>query len=304
MLKPRILNLLVVLAAVLFPVAIFFLPDWGWAILMSAVIGVAAWEWAGLAQFGKKGRLAYGLGLFAGLTAFWWFDIFNRGVWFGLLYPGLLYPDPDFPFLAQCYAFIILVFWFVVVPLWLRYRWPLKGVMGLVVGLFALIPAWWVANWGLANIFIPCIDCNAANVANRVVGFFIMTIAGVAEIGAHSAGQKFGKHQLAPAISPGKTWEGVAGGVIAVFFYLCVIFVPMGYSGEHQVFTYLFLAVILTATCVLGGLFGSLLKRQANVKDSSNLLPGHGGIHGLIGSLLALLGVLPALMAAASLLSH
>ncbi|MDR1849003.1 MAG: phosphatidate cytidylyltransferase [Zoogloeaceae bacterium] len=265
MLKTRILTALVLLA-VFVPAAIF-LPDWGWTILMSAVIGVAAWEWAGLAQFGQKARLAYGLGLFVCLTTFW-FN--NRMMWVFL----------ESVKFSLCYAVIVLAFWFVAVPLWFRYRWSLKGVVGLIVGLFVLIPAWAFVTGGIDT-----------NVLNRTFCFFIMAIAWVADIGAYFVGRKFGKHKLAPTISPGKTWEGVAGGFMAVFLYLCIMTVVLGTPSGKWVFLYLLLAAVLTAACVLGDLFESLLKRQANVKDSSHLLPGHGGVLDRIDSMLAMLGI-------------
>ncbi len=93
----------------------------------------------------------------------------------------------------------------------------------------------------------------------------------------------FGKHKLAPTISPGKTWEGVAGAVVGVLIYGAIVltYSPLAELKDKlplAVPLLVLLLVLLTAVSVIGDLFESLLKRQAGIKDSSNLLPGHGGV--------------------------
>jgi phosphatidate cytidylyltransferase len=118
----------------------------------------------------------------------------------------------------------------------------------------------------------------------------------VADIGAYAAGRVFGKRKLAPSISPGKSWEGAIGGWIAVLLLtaLCVYLVPAanfpavimkkwGWPGFVAVMT------VLAAASVVGDLFESMLKRRAGVKDSSNLLPGHGGVLDRIDALIPVL---------------
>ncbi|MDR1849040.1 MAG: phosphatidate cytidylyltransferase [Zoogloeaceae bacterium] len=279
MLKTRILTALVLLA-VFVPAAIF-LPDWAWGILISAVIGVAAWEWAGLAQFGKKGRLAYGIGLFACLVAF-------------LL--GIMDVDED-----KAWSFIIgfylvgNLFWFVVVPLWLYFRWSLKGAVGMVVGLLVFIPLWML---GLS--YPPMKHIEGVNYFPRSFMLFWIGIAWIAGIAAYFAGRKFGRHQLAPSINPEKTWEGAAGAFAAILCvpYMLVIFWLLVGSNTLLEFIGFFIKILcsvagLTAACILGDLFVSLLKRQANVTDSGTLLPGYGGVLDLFASTLALLAVWP-----------
>ena len=95
----------------------------------------------------------------------------------------------------------------------------------------------------------------------------------LADSAAYFAGKNFGRHKLAPEISPGKTWEGVAGALLAVTFYGLVICYYMHIS--RWLIVGLWLMVVLS---IMGDLFESLLKRQAGVKDSSHLLPGHGGV--------------------------
>jgi len=122
----------------------------------------------------------------------------------------------------------------------------------------------------------------------------VMAIVWIADIGAYFAGKAFGKRKLAPSISPGKSWEGAIGGWIAVLFLagastilpaLADTFAPRvlahwGFSGFIIVMT------LMVAASVIGDLFESQLKRRAGMKDSSNLLPGHGGVLDRIDALI------------------
>jgi phosphatidate cytidylyltransferase len=107
-----------------------------------------------------------------------------------------------------------------------------------------------------------------------------MALVWVADVSAYFAGRTFGRHKLAPTISPGKTWEGVAGAVVGVLIYGGIVFTFTPLAGSLPLATPLLvlLLMLLTAVSVMGDLFESLLKRQAGIKDSSNLLPGHGGV--------------------------
>ncbi|MCL2020692.1 MAG: phosphatidate cytidylyltransferase [Betaproteobacteria bacterium] len=271
MLKTRILTAAVLLA--IFIPSALFLPDLGWTILISVVVGVAAWEWAGLAGFGSRGRIAYVVLLFYILFIVSTI-LSSLGVWEG-------WASLDVFVWLWMLSLLACLFWFVVVPLWFRFRWQLKGMVGLVVGIFVLIPAW------LGVVISP----------NKGMLLFIISIAWVADIAAYITGRLFGKHKLAPTISPGKTWEGAVGAFVAVFFYLYIWFLLAGGYGDDipMLLRIMFLGIafVLTAACILGDLFESLLKRQAGVKDSSNFLPGHGGVLDRIDSLLALLAVFP-----------
>jgi len=98
----------------------------------------------------------------------------------------------------------------------------------------------------------------------------------VADIAAYFAGRAWGRHKLAPSISPGKTWEGVGGAVVGVMAYGVGGALVAGISPLAKL-VWAPLLVALTAVSIVGDLFESMIKRQAGVKDSSNLLPGHGG---------------------------
>ena len=117
----------------------------------------------------------------------------------------------------------------------------------------------------------------------------LMGVVWVSDSAAYFVGRLFGKHKLAPEISPGKTWEGVAGASVAVFFYALI-------WGQVLQSTMLALGLILFALMlaglgIIGDLFESLMKRLAGVKDSGNILPGHGGILDRIDALTSTLPV-------------
>ncbi len=121
-----------------------------------------------------------------------------------------------------------------------------------------------------------------------------MAIVWVADIGAYFAGRAFGRHKLAPAISPGKTWEGVAGGMLAVLVLSAVAALTPALAGSFPArlltsFGWpMGVAMIcaLVAASVVGDLFESMMKRRAGMKDSSTLLPGHGGVLDRIDALI------------------
>lgn len=122
----------------------------------------------------------------------------------------------------------------------------------------------------------------------------VMALVWIADIGAYFSGKAFGKHKLAPSISPNKSWEGAIGGCLAVLLIAAVsVFIPAlsdtfavrvqgswGWAGMALVM------IILVAASIAGDLFESQLKRRADMKDSSNLLPGHGGVLDRIDALL------------------
>jgi phosphatidate cytidylyltransferase len=170
-------------------------------------------------------------------------------------------------------------------------RWP--GVLRLLLGLLLLWAGW-----------LALAQARALSV-NFVLS--VMCIVWVADIGAYAAGRAFGRNKLAPSISPGKSWEGVYGGLLGVLLlglawtlWIDRAWPVDGPSLFSHLRTHFGWAGFVTATMALAGLsvvgdlFESLVKRAAGAKDSSRLLPGHGGVLDRID---ALLPVLPAAMA-------
>lgn len=260
MLKERVITALLLLA-VLVP-AMLWLPQIGWALLAAGVIGLGAWEWGALAAFSETGRRLYGVALFA-LMAF-----------LAIAFPALLqWPAGTLkPVLLGVYG-VATLFWLVLVPLWVRGRWSCKGALGFWLGLIVLFPAW-----------LAIVQFRALGVPTLLA---VLSIAWVADIAAYFSGRAFGKHKLAPSVSPGKTWEGVAGAVLGVLVFGFWV----GPLPEVGLLPLGGVLIVLTAVSVLGDLFESLLKRLAGIKDSSQLLPGHGGILDRIDSLTAILPV-------------
>lgn len=120
--------------------------------------------------------------------------------------------------------------------------------------------------------------------------FYALSLVWVADIGAYFSGKKFGKNKLAPDISPGKTKEGLFGALLATSLYTLIASYYFELSSERAIILVL-LSVILTFISVSGDLYFSFLKREAGLKDSGNILPGHGGILDRIDSVLAAMPV-------------
>lgn len=162
------------------------------------------------------------------------------------------------------------LFWIVVAPLWMRRGLRPDQTMWLgAAGFAVLVPA------GLAMTALRPLEVLLA-----------LGLVWVADTAAYFVGRAWGKRKLAPAISPGKSWEGAAGGLIGAALYAIIIafFTERG-AGSILVAT----AVLLGMVSIVGDLFESAAKRQAGVKDSGTLLPGHGGILDRIDSATATL---------------
>lgn len=257
MLKARVITALFLLGALL--VVLFLLPSKWAAVAFALVAAVAAWEWAGLMKIDAAGRWLYaGFILISCLAAGY-------------------QPAFAFPKLWLLAA----AFWLLVAPLWLLRRWQLAAndMAGYGVGWVVIVPTW----AALASL----------HEQSPWLLLAVMALVWVADIAAYFSGRAWGRHKLAPAISPGKTWEGAVGAAIAVLAYGAIV---AGATGRLPAAGALPLAaaglVLVTAISIVGDLFESLMKRQADVKDSSHLLPGHGGVLDRIDSLTATLPLL------------
>lgn len=115
---------------------------------------------------------------------------------------------------------------------------------------------------------------------------YVLTLVWVADIGAYFSGKKFGRHKLAPGISPGKTIEGVIGGLGLNAVWITVVFIITQGWGVAYI-PFLLLGLVTAAISVVGDLYESILKREAGLKDSGKILPGHGGLLDRIDSVIA-----------------
>lgn len=153
-------------------------------------------------------------------------------------------------------------------------NWPLLvRVLLLGLGLDLL----WICVHGLVYVHY---------VYGGALLLFLFSLVWVADIGAYFSGRRFGKRKLAPKISPGKTWEGVVGGLGANLVWILLVYQLRDDWGiSLPVFVAIGIATALIS--IVGDLFESILKREAGVKDSGKLLPGHGGVLDRIDSVIA-----------------
>lgn len=265
MLKTRVITALV-LMALLLP-SLFYSSQAAWALLVAGFIGIAAWEWGALLGWGATARVILGIGtalLCAGMSAV---DPDSLGA-------GQVFL-PGHPWVWFAYG-VSAAFWCLVMPFWLRYKWSLQGLGGLLVGAVVLLPTW------LAMVQLRALGATA------LLGIF--AVVWMADIAAYFSGKAFGRHKLAPSISPGKTREGAIGACVGVVIYGVVVRLLTGLDPMPWA---MWIAALLgvTAISIIGDLYESLLKRKAGIKDSSNVLPGHGGVLDRIDSLTSTLPV-------------
>ncbi|AFP30097.1 phosphatidate cytidylyltransferase [Marinobacter sp. BSs20148] len=259
MLKTRIIT-----ALILAPIAIggvFFLPPVGFAIFTAALIALGAWEWANMSGLIEQpARVGYSAAVLLLLAAL--YTMTAQGV----LWLALLWWLVGFGFVASYPKNSA--------------RWgsvPARAAMGLLV----LVPAWVGLNYLRNGEFKFALTDN-----NLLLILYVFTLVWVADIGAYFSGRKFGNAKLAPRVSPGKSWAGVWGGLAAVAVFALVVSQTLG-AGAGQSVALIIVSVVTAAVSVLGDLFESMLKRFRGIKDSSRLLPGHGGIMDRIDSLTA-----------------
>ena len=269
MLKTRVVTALVLL--VLFLAALFWLPSPAWAVFAGALVLPAAWEWGKLIKLRSMA-----CGLYVVLVAAACASLFGLAQGNAAIGPRA----------AQLAAYLgASLFWIIVVPLWLWRSWlPRSRWLATLTGLVVLVPTW-LALVELRNLGPGLL-------------LLLMSVAWISDTAAYFAGRRFGRRKLAESISPGKTWEGVAGAVLAVSLYAALwslawhAYFPQVFQSMHfGALGMLLFLWLLTAIGVYGDLFESALKRRAGVKDSGALLPGHGGVLDRIDALTAVLPV-------------
>ncbi len=259
MLKTRIITAIFLIIG--FLSLLFLASPKVWALTTLAVTLIAVWEWSNLIKLNQTQMLLSILvALSVGLTF-----IFAASMQLIAVHDALMFE------LLLGLLSMAGLFWIFFAPVWLITRKKINNkLMMATLGLLLLLTTW-IALVGLHRI-------------SPWLLLAVLATVWLADSAAYFAGKRFGRNKLAPEISPGKTWEGVTGAFVGVTIYgvilcYCLHLSPWLILG-------LWLIVVLS---IMGDLFESLLKRQAGVKDSSQLLPGHGGIldriDGLIPSL-------------------
>ncbi|WP_445362144.1 phosphatidate cytidylyltransferase [Microbulbifer sp. ANSA003] len=267
MLKQRIITALVLLA--LFMGVLFLLPMQWFSLIFVAVILLAGWEWANLSNLNRALRFVFlaALGLTLMVTAQYVFS--------------MNFDDPDIDRGRQILA--VACGWWALAFLWVQSYpssaalWGNRWVRGLI-GLVVLVPTW------LSLVVLRGLDHGAWLV------LYVVAIVAAADVGAYFVGRKFGRRKLAREVSPGKSWEGFFGGLGACLILALVTSYLFELPLKNTVlFTF---GVLVTALAsVIGDLVESMFKRHRGIKDSSHMLPGHGGILDRIDSLSAALPV-------------
>lgn len=268
MLKQRIITALVLLPLMLG--MLFFANPIIWTLFTGIISLLALWEYGRLCHLNKNQHILYlSVTLLFGFCLYY-FHLTNK-----LIY---LY-------------FVVPIFWLIIVPCWLKNKWKIHpNLFSMAVGWLLILP-FWLALIG----FKPDSTSAETLTAKVMLGIpllFLMSMVWIADISAYFIGRAIGKHKLAPVISPNKSWEGAIGAVLCVSVYTtaCIFFVLDNNKSPVVYILGIGGSIILTSISILGDLLESWLKRAAGVKDSSALLPGHGGVLDRVDSLIAVLG--------------
>ncbi|MGI9322808.1 MAG: phosphatidate cytidylyltransferase [Pseudomonadales bacterium] len=256
------------IAAPLVLAGIFLLPPLGFSLFIGAIIVLAAWEWGNLAGLAQVPRC-----IFAALVAL---------VLFAISLASVFYPSmPHLLLAAHLLMAAALVWW--LAALYLVATFPTSShywsspPITLLAGLLTLTAGW-----------TSLVLIRQSDNYTYLICLLFFLIWG-ADIGAYFVGKAFGKAKLAPNVSPGKSWAGLCGGLATALVIAAAMSLWLGRPSLGSMDGLLFLSfcAMVTLASVLGDLTISMFKRQRNIKDASNLLPGHGGLLDRIDSLLA-----------------
>lgn len=279
MLKSRIITALILIPLVI--AALFMLPPMPFAIVIIAVCMLAAWEWGQFIGFKSSAfRVPLAILCGIGLGALYW-PVYASGL------------PPSASPIASAFLLASLGWWVLALCMVLSYPasarfWKTSQLLRLMFGVLTIVPFF----FGMITLRQYGFQENAYTGALWLL--YVMVLVWGADSGAYAFGRLFGKRKLAPKVSPGKTLEGLVGGLVtsALIALLFSLFVPLHVSLN----TLLICSVISVLASVLGDLTESMFKREAGIKDSSHLIPGHGGVLDRIDSLTAAIPVFACLI--------
>ncbi len=263
MLKLRIITSLALAPLVVW--GVFSLPAFYFAVSILIVVGLASWEWAHLSGITNTfSKIIYAIAAVASLVLLVWYLEINHNDFYILLYISILW-------------------WLYRVVRVLVFRSPISSAVS-TAGKLSLA----TALSGIVALVIPFYAIIYLRDIYSFHGylFYLVMLIWSVDVFAYFFGKYLGKNKLAPHVSPGKTWEGVYGALVATLFASVIGAFSFGFTVNEGVifFVLSFLVVVIS---IFGDLSESLYKRQNAVKDSGNLLPGHGGILDRVDSLSA-----------------
>lgn len=267
MLKQRVLSAIVLIAAVL--CALFLFTPFYFALALGAVAILGIWEWTQFARL-KQPLIRFFVTTFLGVFIF-------------LLNAGRVFEQH-----IQLLLINAVSWWGLALLLVISYPksakfWSKNPLLQLLFAFSTLIP--FIA--GVLRLRLEHYTNNPYHGLFLLLYVFVLVWA--ADSGAYFSGRAFGKHKLAPKVSPGKSWEGVIGGLITalVLAFIFIHFSGDTLVGDRNITGFIILSVATVAISILGDLTESMFKRESGVKDSSQLIPGHGGVLDRIDSLTA-----------------
>ncbi len=274
MLKQRIITALILAPAAI--AAIFYLPINYFAGLLMAIIGIGAWEWARfMGLVNTIERLGYVV-VTSALIALLWLLLPVGETW--LVSFGVQDEITSILWLS-------VTWWLFAALLMFSYPksctfWASHKIIIAIFGWLTLVPTW------LAFMILRTNNYVIDEFQGAQLLMYLFMLVWSADVGAYFVGKGMGKHKLMPNVSPGKTIEGFLGGVVCAAILTVIVGGALQWSSDEFI-TALLVTLLITSISVLGDLTESMFKRQAGVKDSGTILPGHGGILDRIDSLTA-----------------
>jgi phosphatidate cytidylyltransferase len=262
MLKQRVIT--AVAMAALFLAAIFWLPLSALALVFAVVVALGGWEWAHLSGWEKPAlRAIYPVLLLAIMAGLYYYCAPAEG-------PSRERVQPLLGMTCLWWSFALL---------WVK-SYPSSAILWRSVAVRSLMGVLILAFAWLAAVFL------LSHPRGGVLMVIMVLLVVAADVGAYFTGKSLGRHHMAPAVSPAKTWEGFWGGVASVVLVASIIWSLLPARYDHLSYIAILAIAVTTALAsVVGDLTVSMVKRESGLKDSGSMLPGHGGLLDRLDSL-------------------
>ena len=258
MLKLRVISALVMAPLVIY--GVLFLEKPVFSLILGIILLAGTWEWSQLIPLRTNvARLIY-TGVIAALLWLLWQSGLESFIK---------------PLLLLAFLWWLCALLWLSQPKFLALSSPLNSSVKMLAGALVIVPAWAALS-----------TLHAHGEHGPTLTLLLLILVWLADIGAYFAGRQWGHRKLAPAVSPGKTWEGVYGGLLSSLLFAAIA----GWFFSHSLrwtLAFMMVALVTVMFSVAGDLLESLMKRQSGLKDSGDIIPGHGGIFDRIDSLVA-----------------